>query len=270
MPKTCKKRIDILLVEKGLVESREKAKALIMAGKVFVNDQKVIKPSQAFCETDKIYLKEDFPYVSRGGIKLEGALKDFKLDVKGKIIVDVGCSTGGFTDCLLKHGAKLVYAVDVGKGVLDWKLRNNPKVVVMEGINARYLQPDMFPVKPQMATIDVSFISLKKVLPPVIECLTTPKTVLALVKPQFEAERRFVKKGVVKDPVVHKTVLDDIIKFVVSLNMQVSDLAYSKIMGSSGNIEFFLLITEQGPPLQKSTDEVVRKAWKFLKKENIP
>lgn len=241
-----KKRADKLLVEKGLCESREKAQALILAGKVWFskdakNWQKIEKSHQLIEETCYLKIEEKFPYVSRGGIKLEGALKGFSLEVRDLVCLDVGASTGGFTHCLLLNGAKRVYALDVGKNLLHPLLRNDPRVIVIEGVNARYLTEDMFPEKMDLITVDVSFISLKKVLPSLVPLLKPGGKILALIKPQFEASPRFVKKGVVKNPWVHKGVVDEIWEFVKTLGLIPLGVVESPILGPKGNREFFIL-----------------------------
>jgi len=191
-----KTRIDKLLVEKGIVKSRERAKAIIMAGKVFVNGKRVDKPGTTIPVDAKVEVKgEDIPYVSRGGLKLETAIRNFGLNVKGFTCLDIGASTGGFTDCLLQHGAKKVYAVDVGKGQLDWKLRKDERVVAIEGFNARYLTEKEVPEKVDLVTIDVSFISLEKIIPVAKKFLKPSGRIVALIKPQFELTKKEVDKG---------------------------------------------------------------------------
>ena len=246
MKQNKKIRLDKLLVEKGLCESREKAQALILAGKVWValdlkNFQKITKAGTKVPEDTSLKLEEDFPYVSRGGLKLEGALNAFKIDVKDAVCLDIGASTGGFTHCLLLRGAKKVYAVDVGKGQLHYKLRQDPKVIVMEGINARYLTEEMFPEKFDLITIDVSFISLKKILSPARKLLKTTGKILALIKPQFEAGPRFVKKGVVKDNFIRAKIVNEIWAFGEQLKLKPLGVVESPIPGPKGNKEFFIL-----------------------------
>ncbi len=245
--KTQKLRLDKLLVERGLCESREKAQALILAGKVWIskdsiNFQRADKPGTSVSKDVKIRIEEGIPYVSRGGIKLEGALNGFALDVKDFICLDVGASTGGFTHCLLLRGAKKVYSLDVGKGQLHYSLRGNPKVVVMEGINARYLSPEMFPEKFDLITVDVSFISLKKILPVFSALLKKDGKVLALIKPQFEVGRRFVKKGVVRDSRLHAKVVNEIWNFAEGIGFKPLGIVQSPILGPKGNREFFILL----------------------------
>jgi len=247
--KISKKRIDKLLVEKGLCESREKAQAIILAGKVWIsldnkNFQRITKSGIQVPENVYIRIEESFPYVSRGGLKLEGALKIFNLNVKDYICLDIGASTGGFTHCLLLKGAKKIYALDVGKGQLHYSLRTNPRVIVMEGINARYIKPDHFPEKFDLITVDVSFISLKKILPVLPPLLKNKGKVLALIKPQFEVGPKFVKKGIVRESKLHKKVVDEIWDFSQKLGFKPQGVAESPILGTKGNKEFFILLTK--------------------------
>ncbi|RLG11699.1 TlyA family RNA methyltransferase [Candidatus Pacearchaeota archaeon] len=244
-----KKRIDKLLVEKGLCESREKAQAIILAGKVWIsldnkNFQRITKSGIQVPENVYIRIEESFPYVSRGGLKLEGALKIFNLNVKDYICLDIGASTGGFTHCLLLKGAKKIYALDVGKGQLHYSLRTNPRVIVMEGINARYIKPDHFPEKFDLITVDVSFISLKKILPVLPPLLKNKGKVLALIKPQFEVGPKFVKKGIVRESKLHKKVVNEIWDFSQKLGFKPQGVAESPILGTKGNKEFFILLTK--------------------------
>ena len=246
--KKSKLRIDKLLVQKGLCETREKAQALILAGKVSIKApsgelKKVSKPGTQVEESVEIHIEEDIPYVSRGGLKLEGALKVFEIDPKGKICLDIGASTGGFTHCLLLHGAKKVYALDVGKGQLHYKLRNDPRVVVMEKINARYLTPEMFEERFDLITIDVSFISLTKILPPLKPLLKDEGFILALIKPQFELTPKEVKKGIVKSSFLHKKAVDKIWDFSLEQEYKPLGVAESPILGAKGNKEFFILLS---------------------------
>ncbi|HLE24883.1 MAG TPA: TlyA family RNA methyltransferase [Thermodesulfobacteriota bacterium] len=237
-----KERIDLLLVKKGLAPTRTRARALIMAGVVFVNGARVDKAGTLVEEDAEIVLK-DFAlgYVSRGGIKLEAALKKFKIDVSDKVVLDIGASTGGFTDCLLKHGAKKVYAVDVGYGQLDWKLRQDPRVVVMERINARYLKPENIGELVDVSTIDVSFISLTKVIPSVSKILKPGGILIALIKPQFEVGKGEVGKGgIVIDENKHGEVVNRITYFLEELNFKVLGVIPSPILGADGNKEFLV------------------------------
>ncbi len=266
-----KERLDQALVRRGLVDSREKGKALIMAGQVSVNRQRSDKPGTKVGAEDVIEVKEKpFVYVSRGGLKLEKALQVFGLSLEGKVILDIGASTGGFTHCALLSGAKRVYAVDVGYGQLAWSLRQDERVVNMERTNARNLGPGDIPETVDMVTIDVAFISLEKILPAVIPLLEDGGSIIALVKPQFEAGREKVgKKGVVKDSKVHHAVLEKVIDFCQGNGLLVKGLDYSPIKGPEGNIEFLLLLEKGGvkevnikPP--ELIKEVIEKAHREL------
>jgi 23S rRNA (cytidine1920-2'-O)/16S rRNA (cytidine1409-2'-O)-methyltransferase len=239
---TGKKRLDLLVIEKGLVHSRQRAQALIMAGKVLVNNRIVDKPgTSVFPEDDIVLQGKDHPYVSRGGIKLEKALHTLGIDINGFVCLDVGASTGGFTDCLLQHGAGRVYAVDVGYGQLAWKLRQNPRVVVIERMNIRYMQPEIIPQLVDLVTIDVSFISLKKVVPEILKFMKKNAVILALIKPQFEVGKRNVGKGgVVSDPVLHTQVIKNLSDFFIKKHLISEWVIPSPIMGPKGNREFFI------------------------------
>lgn len=241
-----KERLDVLLVKKGLAESREKAKAIIMSGIVYVDNNKEDKAGQTFNEDALIEVRGNtLRYVSRGGLKLEKAMNCFGVTLEGKIAMDVGASTGGFTDCMLQNGAVKVYSVDVGHGQLAWKLRNDELVVCMEKTNIRYVTPDDVADKIDFASIDVSFISLKKVLPAVYDLLTDVGEVVCLIKPQFEAGREKVgKKGVVREQSVHVEVVDMIVSFAREMGFVTLDLSYSPIKGPEGNIEYLLYITK--------------------------
>jgi len=236
-----KKRLDVLLAEKGLAESRSQAQRLIMAGKVLVDGQRMIKPSDQVDERVVLVVDSGPRYVSRGGEKLEAALAAFGLtDLHGATCVDVGASTGGFTDCLLQHGAGCVYAVDVGYGELHWKLRNDPRVILMERTNARFIQGFERPI--QYVTIDSSFISLRVLLPVVRTWFSGHGTVIALIKPQFEAGRKVVARGggVVRDPQVHRSVLYDLLEFIERDNFFIKGLIRSPLFGPKGNTEFLV------------------------------
>ena len=235
-----KGRLDLLLVERGLVESRAKAQALIMAGRVRVEGQVELKASCAVPPDAVLSLETGPRFVSRGGDKLEAALSGFQVDVSGRVCADVGASTGGFTDCLLQHGAARVYAVDVGHGQLHWRLRNDPRVVLKEGINARYLRPGDLPEQPALAAVDVSFISLTKILPAVKELLAMGGEIVALIKPQFEAGRKQVGKGgVVRDAGVQQQVIGDIREFGTQhLGLEWLGVCVSPLKGPAGNVEF--------------------------------
>ncbi len=237
-----KKRLDILLFEKGLASSREKAKALIMAGEVYVDGQKEDKAGSMFAETVSIEVRGNLlPYVSRGGLKLEKAMQAFSLSLTDRVCMDVGASTGGFTDCMLQNGASRVYSVDVGYGQLDWKLRNDERVVCMEKTNIRYLTPEQLPEKVSFSSIDVSFISLTKVLLPVRNLLTEDGQIVCLIKPQFEAGREKVgKKGVVRDAAVHLEVIEKVIDYAAGIFLYPCHLTFSPVKGPEGNIEYLL------------------------------
>ncbi|MDY0405619.1 TlyA family RNA methyltransferase [Virgibacillus sp. 179-BFC.A HS] len=238
-----KKRLDVLLVERDLIETREKAKRHIMAGLVFSNELRLDKPGMKVDETIPLTVKgKAIPYVGRGGLKLEKALKTFSIDVTDKIMIDIGSSTGGFTDCALQNGAKLSYAIDVGYNQLDWKLRSDPRVIVMERTNFRYVTKDMLTQGvPDFASIDVSFISLRLILPVLRKLLAEDSNVVALVKPQFEAGKQQVgRKGIVRDQAVHLQVLQHITSFAKEEGFQLLDLTFSPITGGDGNIEFLL------------------------------
>lgn len=235
-----KARLDLVILEKGLFNSREKARAAIMAGRVLVNGYPVTKAGTLVSYETPIRIRgKNPPYVSRGGLKLARALEVFLVKLEGKIVLDIGASTGGFTDCALKNGAARVYAIDVGYGQLDWSLRHDSRVVVMERTNIRYLNPDQLGEKGDVATIDVSFISLNKVLPKVQELLKENGQVIALIKPQFEAGPEKVgKKGVVKDPVVHQEVVEKVLRQAGEQGFEVNGLTFSPIRGPKGNIEY--------------------------------
>jgi len=234
--------LDKLLVDRGLVPSRERAQGLILAAKVLVDGQKMTKAGQKVlsqCEVE--LLNEDLPYASRGGLKLSHAIEFFELNLAGTAAMDVGASTGGFTDCLLQHGVKRVYAIDVGYGQLAWKLRQDSRVVVLERQNIRYLPRDFIPEPIQTATIDTSFISLRLVIPAVIPFLDIPATLIALIKPQFEVGKGQVgKKGVVRDPQLHQHVCQSITEFVTAQGLKVIGLTDSPILGPKGNREFLI------------------------------
>jgi len=239
-----KQRLDRLLVDSGVAPSRQRAQAMILAGKIFVNDLAVDKVGFLVSKNDNIELKgKDQPYVSRGGLKLEAALEAFKLQPDGWICLDVGASTGGFTDCLLQNGAARVYAVDVGYGQLAWKLRQDPRVVAIERTNIRYLTADAIPAPADLATIDVSFISLKIVVPAVVAFLKEKAQILALIKPQFEVGKdRVGKGGVVRDEKDHAQVIQDLRAFFGTLGLGCEAVIPSPILGPKGNREFFVLL----------------------------
>lgn len=243
-----KARLDMFLVDKGLFESRSKAQAAIMAGEVLVNEQKIDKPGTLVKADAQIrLLGNKLPFVSRGGLKLAKAVEVFPIDLQDKIVADLGASTGGFTDCALQHGAKKVYAIDVGYGQLAWKLRQDPRVINMERTNVRFLEGNSLPEKIQIATIDVAFISLDKVLPSTYKILAEDGEVIALIKPQFEAGRENVgKKGVVKDKVIHLAVIEKVLTEATSLGFVIKGLDYSPVKGPEGNIEYLLYLAKQG------------------------
>lgn len=236
-----KERIDVLLVEQGYYESREKAKAAIMAGLVYANNERIEKAGMKIPREAELKVKGSVhPYVGRGGLKLEKAIRHFNLDMNERVMLDIGSSTGGFTDCALQHGASHVYAIDVGYNQLDWSLRNDERVTVMERTNFRYVTPeDLTGPVPNFASIDVSFISLRIILPPLIALLHRPADIVALIKPQFEAGREKVgKSGVVRDTGVHKEVLETMLRYANELGLKLKDLTFSPITGGEGNIEF--------------------------------
>jgi 23S rRNA (cytidine1920-2'-O)/16S rRNA (cytidine1409-2'-O)-methyltransferase len=246
------KRVDLALVERGLSPSREKARRAVLAGLVRINGQRAHKPSDSVRDSDQLALEETDPYVSRGGLKLAHALRHFQLDVLGLTAIDLGASTGGFTDCLLQQGAARVYAVDVGHGQLAWKLRQDPRVVVMEKTNARALTPGHFPPPfrpPDLAVIDCSFISLRKILPPAIALLQPLGRIVALIKPQFEAGKAEVDKGagVITDPAIHERVLAELRAFAGTLpGLRWAGATDSPVLGPAGNREFLALLEKAG------------------------
>ena len=252
---SAKQRLDVSLVERGLAETRQKAQATIMSGIVYVNDQKVDKAGFAVAPEANIEVRgSTLRYVSRGGLKLEKAMREFGLTLSGCICADIGASTGGFTDCMLQNGATKVYAVDVGYGQLDWKLRSDERVVCMERTNARYLMHEQIPDELDFASIDVSFISLKLILPAVNGLLKDGGHVACLVKPQFEAGREKVgKKGVVRDPAVHREVLEHFLEHAAESGFGVLDLTWSPIRGPEGNIEY-LGYLEKGAQTEREFD----------------
>ncbi|CAM3799512.1 TlyA family RNA methyltransferase [Mesobacillus zeae] len=276
--KTRKERLDVLLVERGLAETREKAKRSVMAGLVYTNEERLDKPGEKVNADIPLTIKGNaMPYVSRGGLKLEKALNAFGIDVNGKTMLDIGASTGGFTDCALQHGAKTSYALDVGYNQLAWKLRQDDRVTVMERTNFRYVTPaDLAKGMPDFATIDVSFISLKLIFPVLKTLLVPGSEVVALVKPQFEAGRDQVgKKGIVRDRKVHEAVVAKIIDLVIGLGFDVKNLSFSPITGGDGNIEFLLHLIWNGTDdegkllISSSPAEVVAEAHSVLKSKSM-
>ncbi len=245
--KVAKQRLDLLLVQRGLVETREQARRLVMAGEVTVDGQVQDKPGQAVPQTAELAVRAPLPYVSRGGLKLAAALDDFALDVGGLVAIDVGASTGGFTDCLLQRGAAKVYAIDVGYGQLAWKLQTDPRVVVLDRTNVRYLEGLPGGELADLAVIDASFISLALVLPPSLRLLHPHGEVVALIKPQFEAGKDDVGKGgVVRDRRVHRRVLHETIEMAQGLGLIVAGLTISPAPGPAGNIEFLIWLQKPG------------------------
>lgn len=244
-----KSRLDQLLVRQGLAESREKAKALIMAGKVYHQSLRVDKPGMMVEEDYDLTVKgEIHPFVSRGGVKLAKAIKEFGLQLQDKVIADIGASTGGFTDCSLQNGAARVYAIDVGYGQLDWKLRSDPRVITLERTNARYLNEETLPEKVDWIVCDVSFISLTKLFPAMLAILKDGGGIMALIKPQFEAGPENVgKHGVVRDPQVHAKVLETVLQEALKAGLSVKGLSFSPIRGPEGNIEFLVWLQKAGP-----------------------
>lgn len=241
-----KERLDVLLVEKGFFESRERAKANIMAGKIFIDGKRVDKCGEKVNVDLPIEFKgDDLPYVSRGGYKLEKAIKSFTINLQDKTCLDIGASTGGFTDCMLQNNARKVFSIDVGYGQFAWKLRTDPRVVCMERTNVRYVTPEQLGEVANFASIDVSFISLTKVVPTVLNLLDEKGEVVALIKPQFEAGREKVgKKGVVREKSTHEEVIKNIVDFILNNNLKVLGLDFSPIKGPEGNIEFLVYFTK--------------------------
>jgi 23S rRNA (cytidine1920-2'-O)/16S rRNA (cytidine1409-2'-O)-methyltransferase len=272
--KSKKERLDVLLVEQGLFDTREKAKRAVMAGLIYTKEERLDKPGEKIDRELPLTVKGNvLPYVSRGGLKLEKALKVFSLDIKGKKMIDIGASTGGFTDCALQNGAFMSYALDVGYNQLAWKLRQDERVVVMERTNFRYVTPsDLAMGMPEFASIDVSFISLTLILPVLKTLLVANSDVVALIKPQFEAGKEQVgKKGIVRDPEVHIQVIEKIIKHSLNEGYSIMDLSFSPITGGDGNIEFLIHLkwngtSEQGENLLTITpNDIVKQAHLELK-----
>lgn len=254
-----KQRLDIYLTENGLAQSRERAKSLIMEGIVYINNQKAAKPGDQVSDDDSVEVRGNtLKYVSRGGLKLEKAVTEFSLDLKGKVCMDVGASTGGFTDCMLQNGAKKVYCVDVGYGQLAWKLRSDERVKNMERTNIRYVTAADTDEPLDFASVDVAFISLKLVLPVVYNLLKEDGHVVALIKPQFEAGREKVgKKGVVRDKNVHIEVIENVIEFTRDIGFKIIGLTYSPIKGPEGNIEYLMYISKTGEEIKPDILEIV-------------
>ena len=274
-----KERLDVLLIERGFFDYREKAKAVIMAGEVFVNGQREDKAGSKFDKEADIEVKgKALRYVSRGGLKLEKAVEVYKLDLADKVCIDIGSSTGGFTDCMLQNGAAKVYAIDVGTNQLAWKLREDRRVVSMEKTNIRYVTEDDLPEKADFASVDVSFISLTKVLKAAVNLLNTDAEMVCLIKPQFEAGREKVgKKGVVRDFSVHKEVIKLVINFALSLNFLIKGLTFSPVKGPEGNIEYLLYIQKKNEIMNETmidkilseVDRVVEEAEAVLNQTEV-
>lgn len=260
-----KKRIDETLVERGLARSRSEAKQFILEGLVILNEQVVQKSSVLVSDSDVILLKEPRKYVSRGGLKLEFAINEFSIDPRDKVIIDIGSSTGGFTDCMLKLGASRIYAVDVGKGELDFSLRNNPSVVVLENINARNLSTEIIAEKVDLITIDVSFISIIKILPAIKNLLKEDGVIISLIKPQFEGQRNFLRKGIVRDRELHKKILLNLVEKIADIGLVVNAVTHSPIKGGKGNIEFFFLISRNENFVNfEDVYKIVEETWEII------
>lgn len=258
-------RLDQRIVQLGLLESREKAKAMIMAGQVYVNGQKELKAGTNVKSDDSIEVRGSMEFVSRGGYKLKKAMSVFPILLKDKICMDIGASTGGFSDCMLQNGAKKVYCVDVGYGQLAWKIRSDPRVVNLERTNIRYVTDEQVPDKIDFASVDVSFISLELVLPVAYNLLSDDGETVCLIKPQFEAGRENVgKKGVVRDGNVHRDVINKIYSFAKQLGFAVCGLDFSPIKGPEGNIEFLIYLKKRGTDEETDVDSVVSEAHKEL------
>ena len=256
-----KERVDAELVRRGLFPSREKAQAAIMAGQVFLGMRKILKPSEQISPEDELTIhRPETEYVSRGALKLEKALRVFQADLTDKVVMDIGASTGGFTDVCLRSGARHVYAVDVGYGQLDWKLRNDSRVTVMERTNARYLKPEFFPELPECTVMDVSFISIRLILPVAASIMGDNGVFYTLIKPQFEAGRNKVgKKGVVRDPTVHEEILGDIASFTETFGWRTCRIDFSPITGPEGNIEFLAEIRHRDGDEPVLSPEIIRR-----------
>jgi len=262
-----KERLDVLLTERGFFDSREKAKAVIMAGEVFVNGQREDKAGSKFDREAEIEVKgKVLKYVSRGGLKLEKAVEVYGLDLMDKTCIDIGSSTGGFTDCMLQNGAAKVYAIDVGTNQLAWKLREDKRVVSMEKTNIRYVTEEDIPEKADFASVDVSFISLTKVLPAAVNLLKDEAYMVCLIKPQFEAGREKVgKKGVVRDFSVHKEVIELVINFAIGLNFFIKELTFSPVKGPEGNIEYLLYMQKRNEKMSGAeTDKIIKDIEKVV------
>lgn len=265
-----KERLDVLLVERKLIDTREKAKRLIMAGQVFSENERLDKAGTKYKIDIPLIVKGSLPYVSRGGLKLEKALNEFNISVLNKKIVDIGASTGGFSDCALQNGAELIYAIDVGYNQLDWKIRSDDRVVVMEKTNFRYVTENIFTKGiPEFAMIDVSFISLSLILPVLKRIIKPGSDVVTLIKPQFEAKKEEVgKKGIIRDSKTHEKVLTRVVDFILKNDYNIHDITFSPITGGGGNIEFLahLSVDKDVPKSEVNVKEIVRKAHDSLTK----
>ena len=260
-----KQRLDLLLVQRGLCPTRSRAQDEIRKGGVYVDGKAADKAGQLCGEDAVLELRDPLDYVSRGGLKLEKAMTQFAVSAEGKLCIDCGASSGGFTDCLLRSGARRVYAVDVGFGQLAQELREDPRVVNMERTNVRYLQPGDLPERPSLAVIDVSFISLRLILPAVRELLTEAGEILCLIKPQFEAGRdKLGKKGVIRDRAVHKAVLDDFVEYTAAFGLALKGLSWSPIRGQEGNLEFLAYLVRGGEGVPQDTAAIVAAAHKEM------
>lgn len=261
-----KDRLDIVLTERGMFASREKAKASIMAGLIYVDGQRIDKPGTAVDREAEIMIKENLcPYVSRGGLKLEKALECFDFSLEHAVAVDIGASTGGFTDCMLQNGADKVFAIDVGYGQLDWKLRNDPRVINMEKVNIRYLDTDTVDSDVDFISIDVSFISLRLVFPVAQQLLSENGSIVCLVKPQFEAGRNQVgKKGIVRDAAIHSEVIRNVIGYGADNGLYCHGLTYSPVTGTKGNIEYLLYMKKKPADEEPDIDEIVQTSHQEL------
>lgn len=260
-----KYRLDLLLVQRGLCPSRSRARDEINKGSVFVDGKAAGKAGLLCREDARLEVRAPLDYVSRGGLKLEKAMERFSVSAEGKLCIDCGASSGGFTDCLLRAGARRVYAVDVGYGQLAQELRSDPRVVNMERTNVRYLQPDSLPERPELAVIDVSFISLRLILPAVRDLLTEDGEILCLIKPQFEAGReKLGKKGIIRDRAVHRAVLDEFADYSAAFGLALKDLSWSPIRGQEGNLEFLAHLSKSGESVPQDTAALVAEAHKEM------
>jgi 23S rRNA (cytidine1920-2'-O)/16S rRNA (cytidine1409-2'-O)-methyltransferase len=260
-----KKRIDEALVERGILKSRSEAKRFIIEGRVLLNGQVVLKPNTKVSLEDRIELKVPKQFVSRGGEKLSHALDVFNVDVKGKIAGDIGASTGGFSDCLLQRGVKKIYAVDVGYGQFDFSLRNDPRIILLERTNARYLSEKEIPEKLQIVVMDVSFISITKILPALLSLTVDDVDIVSLIKPQFEGKAEYLKKGIIKDKKFHFIILKELVNKITEIGLVPINVTNSPIKGNKGNIEFFFHIKKQGNIVKnEAIDKIVNDTWEKL------